>query len=144
MSSSASTTPSTSASASSSASATGASAALNTASSTLGPILVDGTGRVLYLFEADTSSKSTCSGSCAAAWPPLLTSGTPTGGQGVKANLLGTTTRSDGTTQVTYNGHPLYYYAGDSKAGDMNGQDISQFGAKWYVLDANGVKVEKG
>jgi predicted lipoprotein with Yx(FWY)xxD motif len=61
----------------------------------------------------------------------------------VKANLLGTTTRSDGTTQVTYNGHPLYYYAGDSKAGDMNGQDISQFGAKWYVLDANGDKVEK-
>ncbi|WP_405626498.1 hypothetical protein [Streptomyces sp. NBC_01396] len=108
----------------------------------LGTILVDAKGRTLYLFEADKSTQSTCNGSCAAAWPPLLTSGSPTAGGSAKSGLLGTTKRSDGKTQVTYHGHPLYGYAGDSKPGDTNGQDLNQFGAAWYVLDVSGQKVD--
>jgi predicted lipoprotein with Yx(FWY)xxD motif len=104
----------------------------------LGTVLVDGTGRTLYLFEADTSTASTCSGACAAAWPPLVTSGTAKAGSGAKANLLGTTQQSGGMVQVTYNGHPLYLYAGDSKPGDANGEGLSQFGAAWYVLNPSG------
>ncbi|MGW7410632.1 COG4315 family predicted lipoprotein [Streptomyces sp. NPDC054833] len=128
------------ATASSSTSATGSTIAV--ASSKYGPILVDGKGSTLYLFEADTSTKSTCTGTCAAAWPPVLTSGAPKAAKGAKAALLGTTKRSDGSTEVTYNGHPLYYYAGDTKPGDTTGQELSQFGAKWYVLNASGNKVE--
>ncbi|MFG2794617.1 hypothetical protein [Streptomyces sp. NPDC048419] len=125
---------------SSSTGVTGATVAV--ASSKYGSILVDGKGSTLYLFEADTSTKSTCSGSCAAAWPPVLTSSTPKAANGAKASLLGTTKRSDGHAEVTYNGHPLYYYAGDTKPGDTNGEELSQFGAKWYVLNAAGDKVE--
>ncbi|MFI6566144.1 hypothetical protein [Streptomyces sp. NPDC050534] len=109
----------------------------------LGTILVDGKGRTLYLFEADKSTTSTCNGSCAAAWPPLLTSGTPSTGGSAQSKLVGTSKRSDGTTQVTYHGHPVYGYAGDSKPGDTNGQALNQFGAAWYVLDAGGNKVDK-
>ncbi len=109
--------------------------------SRLGTILVDQKGLTLYLFVADTSTKSTCSGTCAAAWPPLLTSGNAKAGKGAKSNLLGTTKRSDGSSEVTYNGHPLYYYAGDSKPGDTNGQGLNQFGALWWVLDADGKQV---
>jgi predicted lipoprotein with Yx(FWY)xxD motif len=115
--------------------------AVNVRSTSLGKILVDSRGRTLYLFEKDTGSKSTCSGACASAWPPLRTSGTPKAGSGVTASLLGTTTRSDGNDEVTYNGHPLYYYAGDQKAGDTNGQDLNQFGASWYVLSPAGNKI---
>ncbi|MER5215707.1 hypothetical protein ABT063_35585 [Streptomyces sp. NPDC002838] len=111
-------------------------------SSELGRILVDGEGRTLYLFEADTSEKSTCNDACAQAWPPLTTSGPPKAGEGVKADLLGTTTRDDGSTEVTYNGHPLYYFQGDRKPGDTTGQGLDQFGAEWYVLNADGNKVE--
>ncbi|GGS06140.1 lipoprotein [Streptomyces humidus] len=123
---------------------TGAQAMVKTASSgKLGTILVSGTGRTLYLFEADKSTTSTCNGACAAAWPPLLTSGSPSTGGSAQSKLLGTSKRSDGKTQVTYNGHPLYLYAGDSKAGDTNGQALNQFGAEWYVLDAGGNKVDR-
>ncbi|MGP3984876.1 COG4315 family predicted lipoprotein [Streptomyces sp. KR80] len=111
-------------------------------SSNLGQVLVDGEGRTLYLFEADTSEKSTCNDACARAWPPLTTSGEPKAGEGVKADLLGMTTRDDGTTEVTYNGHPLYYYQGDEKPGDTTGQELDQFGAEWFVLNADGNKVE--
>jgi len=107
----------------------------------LGKILVDSRGRSLYLFEKDTGPKSTCYGSCAVAWPPFTTSGTPTAGTGAKASLIGTTTRTDGKDEVTYNGHPLYYYAGDSAAGDTNGQDLNQFGAAWYVLSPAGNQI---
>jgi predicted lipoprotein with Yx(FWY)xxD motif len=110
----------------------------------LGKILVDSKGRTLYLFEKDTGTKSTCSGACAAAWPPLTTSGKPKAGAGANASMLGTTKRSDGTREVTYNGHPLYYYAGDQAAGDTNGQGLDQFGAEWYVLSPAGHKVEDG
>jgi predicted lipoprotein with Yx(FWY)xxD motif len=108
----------------------------------LGKILVDSQGRTLYLFEKDTGAKSTCFGACASAWPPLRTSGRPKAGKGVKASLLGTTARSDGNAEVTYNGHPLYYYAGDQQAGNTNGEGLTQFGAEWYVLSPSGNKVE--
>jgi len=110
----------------------------------LGKILVDDSGRTLYLFEKDKGGRSACSGSCTSAWPPLTASGAPSAGSGVSAKLLGTTKRADGKTEVTYAGHPLYLYAGDSKAGDTRGQGLDQFGAEWYVLNGAGKKVEGG
>lgn len=109
-----------------------------------GKILVDGEGNTLYLFEADTSPTSTCTGDCAAAWPPVTTDGTPEASDGVDAKLLDTTTRDDGSTQVVYNGHPLYYFSGDTSPGDMNGQGSDAFGAEWYVVGATGDKLESG
>ena len=108
----------------------------------LGTFLVDGKGRTLYLFEKDKTKKSTCSGACAQAWPPLLTSGKPKAAGKAKASLLGTTKRSDGKTQVTYKGHPLYYFFQDKKAGDTTGEGIDGFGAEWYVLAPSGKKIE--
>ena len=116
----------------------GSSATVSVANTGLGNILVDSQGRTLYHFEKDSGTTSTCSGGCATAWPPLRASGKPTAGGGAKASLLGTTPRSDGKPQVTYNGHPLYGYQGDSKAGDTNGQGINGFGAPWYVLSPSG------
>ncbi|MFB7269102.1 hypothetical protein [Streptomyces sp. NPDC056244] len=106
----------------------------------LGTILVDDKGRTLYLFEADKTKQSTCKDGCAKAWPPgLVLTGTPKAGTGgVRANLLSTTTRSDGTKQVTYNNHPLYRFEGDKKPGETNGQGLTAFGAKWYVVDTAG------
>jgi predicted lipoprotein with Yx(FWY)xxD motif len=110
----------------------------------LGTILVDNKGMTLYLFEKDKKNKSSCYGGCASLWPPLTTSGNPTPGTGIKASWLGTTKRTDGTTQVTYNGWPLYYYAADKKPGDLAGQDLDSFGADWYVLGSQtGQKLEK-
>ncbi|MEV0371665.1 hypothetical protein AB0I10_17850 [Streptomyces sp. NPDC050636] len=126
-----------------SASPTAGAGTVNARSGKLGEILVDGQGRTLYLFEADSSEKSTCSGGCAKAWPPVIVTGTPKAGGGVKGNLLGTTTRSDGAEQVTYNGHPLYYFEGDQQSGDTNGQALDQFGDEWYVVDTSGNKIEK-
>jgi predicted lipoprotein with Yx(FWY)xxD motif len=111
---------------------------VNVASSGQGQILVDSAGRTLYLFEADSGTTSNCSGACAAAWPPLLTTGKPTTGASARASLIGTTKRSDGTNQVTYNGHPLYRFASDTKPGDVNGQGVNGFGALWYVLSPAG------
>jgi predicted lipoprotein with Yx(FWY)xxD motif len=110
----------------------------------VGTALVDGQGRTLYLFEADKGSTSTCNGACASLWPPATTSGKPTAGPGVNAAKLGTTKRSDGTLEVTYNGHPLYRYAPDAKPGDATGQGLNQFGAPWYVLAATGNKIDNG
>jgi predicted lipoprotein with Yx(FWY)xxD motif len=123
------------------ASPSASAATVNVRSTSLGKILVDSQGRTLYLFEKDTGPKSTCFGACASAWPPFRTSGEPKAGSGTTASLIGTATRSDGNDEVTYNGHPLYYYAGDSKAGDTNGQDLNQFGAGWYVLSPAGKKI---
>ena len=120
-----------------------AAASVSVANSPLGQMLVDGSGRTLYLFEADTGSTSTCKDACAQAWPPLLTPGAPSAGSGASAAELGTTTRPDGTTEVTYHGHPLYTYVADTKAGDINGQGLNQFGAKWYVLSPTGDKIDK-
>ena len=116
--------------------------AVDVATSKLGTILVDSKARSLYLFVADTGSSSTCSGACAGAWPPLTTTQKPVAGAGVTASLLGTTKRSDGTLEVTYAGHPLYYYAGDTAAGDTTGQALAQFGAPWYVLAPSGKAIK--
>jgi predicted lipoprotein with Yx(FWY)xxD motif len=137
-----STSSSGSAPASSSATATGG-ATVAVKSSKLGAILVDGTGRTLYLFEKDQGTTSSCYGACAGGWPPDTTNGAPRAGAGVSASLLGTTTRTDGKTEVTYHGHPLYYFAGDPMPGDSNGEGLKAFGAEWYVLSAAGNKVEK-
>ena len=108
----------------------------------LGSVLVDSQGRTVYLFEKDTGPKSTCFGACATEWPPVTTNDKPSAGKGVSASMLGTTKRSDGTTQVTYNGHPLYLFQADQKPGDATGQNVDAFGAKWYVLSPAGDKVE--
>jgi predicted lipoprotein with Yx(FWY)xxD motif len=118
----------------------GASVALG--STKLGEVLVDGDGRTLYLFEADKGTASACDGACASAWPPLTTKGQPIAGSGVSATKLGTAERSDGTTGVTYNGHPLYTFAGDSAPGQTSGQGSDGFGAEWYVLSAAGSPIE--
>ena len=104
----------------------------------LGQILVDAKGRTLYLFQKDTGTNSACTGACATNWPPLPDAGTPTVGTGLTAAKVGTTMRSDGTQQVTYNGHPLYLYVGDQKPGDTNGQGINAFGGGWFVLSPAG------
>jgi predicted lipoprotein with Yx(FWY)xxD motif len=107
----------------------------------LGSILADGKDRTLYLFLRDSGTTSACNDACAAAWPPLIASGTPTAGGGAQASLVGTTKRSDGTSQVTYNGHPVYRYSGDQNPGDTAGQGLDAFGATWYVLSPAGDQV---
>jgi len=119
-------------------SAVAAVATVSAASTSLGTILVDGSGRTLYLFEKDQSDQSACAGACAAAWPVDQSSGTPKAGSGVKASMLGTIKRGDNTTQVTYNQHPLYYFQGDSGTGQQNGQGVDAFGAKWFVVNPAG------
>jgi predicted lipoprotein with Yx(FWY)xxD motif len=109
----------------------------------LGMILVAANGHTLYLFGKDRNDKSACSASCAQFWPPLLTRGKPSAGPGVKASLLGTTKRSNGSLQVTYNNHPLYGFLLDKRAGQTNGEGLSKFGAKWYALSAKGTAVVK-
>ncbi len=121
-----------------------AGATVGVASNKLGQILVDGKGFTLYLFEADITTTSTCSGDCAANWPPLLTNGTPMAAGAATQAMLGTTMRSDGTTQVTYNGHPLYHFVSDTNAGDTHGQGLTAFGAGWDVLSPAGNKIEGG
>jgi predicted lipoprotein with Yx(FWY)xxD motif len=107
----------------------------------LGQTLVDDQGRTLYLFEADTAGKSNCHGACTSAWPPYLSTGAPKAGTGVAGGLLGTIRGDGGGAQVTYHGHPLYRYAGDSQPGDTAGQGLDQFGARWYVIAPNGDEV---
>jgi len=110
----------------------------------LGRVLVDGSGRTLYLFEKDPFGRSACYGKCAVAWPPLLTTAKPHAGTGARAALLGTTKRKDGTLQVTYRGFPLYFFVKDTKPGQTIGQGLDGFGAGWFVLDRQGRKVENG
>jgi predicted lipoprotein with Yx(FWY)xxD motif len=119
-------------------------ATVSATSTSLGMILVDGSGRTLYLFEKDQPNQSACAGACAAAWPVDHSSGTPKAGSGVTASMLGTIKRSDNTTQVTYNQHPLYYFSGDSGAGQHNGQGVDAFGAKWFVVGPAGGAVSGG
>ncbi len=107
-------------------------------SSSLGTFLVDAKGRTLYLWDADHGAMSTCNGECAQDWPPLTTKGAAKAGTGVKASLLGTSKRSDGTQEVTYAGHPLYYFAGDTAAGQTTGQGSGAFGAPWWVVAPTG------
>jgi predicted lipoprotein with Yx(FWY)xxD motif len=99
--------------------------------------------RAVYLFEKDTGTTSSCYGACAGTWPPVLTTGSPLTGSGATASLLGTAKRTDGTTQVTYAGHPLYYFAGDQNPGDISGEGSQSFGAGWDLIAPAGKKVEK-
>jgi predicted lipoprotein with Yx(FWY)xxD motif len=125
------------------ASSTGATTIdLQSASGIDGKFLADGQGRALYLFEADKGSTSTCAGACASAWPPVTASTMPMAGGGVSQSLLGTTKRADGTEQLTYNGHPLYYFAADTGSGMAKGQGTKAFGAGWYVVNAKGSKID--
>jgi predicted lipoprotein with Yx(FWY)xxD motif len=117
--------------------------AVDLRSSKLGHYLVDGTGRTVYLFEKDKGGKSVCYGACAKAWAPLSTTAAPTAGPGVAAAKLSTLKRTDGVTQVVYNGHPLYHYDDDHKPGQMEGQGSKAFGAEWYILSPKGDKLEK-
>ncbi len=110
----------------------------------LGSILAAGPKKLtVYLFEADKGSASSCSGVCAQVWPPVTTTGSTKAGGSASSGDLGTITRADGTKQVTYNGHPLYYYAKDKDSGDAYGQGSKSFGAPWYVLSPSGSKVDK-
>ncbi len=104
----------------------------------LGQILVDGNGMTVYLFVADTGTASTCYTSCAQFWPPVLTDGAPQAGAGAQKSMLGTTTRTDGKVEVTYAGHPLYYFLKDKVAGDTTGQGVNGFGALWWVMGPSG------
>jgi predicted lipoprotein with Yx(FWY)xxD motif len=123
-------------------SSSSAASVLSTKTSSLGTFLVDGNGRALYLWDADHGSKSTCSGACAQAWPPLTTTATPKASGAVKASLLGTTKRADGSREVTYAGHPLYYFAGDTAPGQTTGQGSNGFGAPWWVVTPAGKAIE--
>jgi predicted lipoprotein with Yx(FWY)xxD motif len=124
--------------------ASGARATVKTSNSGSGTILVDSTGRTLYLFGKDSGTTSACTGACATAWPPLLTKGKPSVGSGATASLVGTTMRSGGTTQVTYKGHPLYLFVKDTTPGETNGQGLTAFGGRWLTLTPAGNGVSAG
>jgi predicted lipoprotein with Yx(FWY)xxD motif len=117
---------------------------VKTRKTSLGMILVDSKGHTLYLFEKDKSGKSACYGACAANWPAYLTTGKPTGATGIKSTMLGTTKRTDGKLQVTYNHHPLYHFKFDTKAGTTKGEGANAFGAHWFAVSPKGVKVVPG
>ncbi len=116
---------------------------VKTTSGKPGTYLTDGNGIALYMFAADKrGGKSTCYNSCASIWPPLLTKGAPKAAGQAKKGLLGTITRSDGSTEVTYNGWPLYYYAQDNDPGDLRGQGIDNSGGLWWVLSPDGTPIK--
>jgi predicted lipoprotein with Yx(FWY)xxD motif len=117
-------------------------ATVRVAHSRLGKILVDSRGHSLYLFKKDSRTKSACFGACATFWPPLRAS-KPTVGSGLSASKVGTIRRSDGTRQVTYNHHPLYRYVADTRAGEVNGQGVTAFGASWFVLSPAGNQISR-
>jgi predicted lipoprotein with Yx(FWY)xxD motif len=122
---------------------TGAVAVITAKSSKLGTILAAGPKRLtVYMFEADKGASSSCSADCTAVWPPVATTGKPRATGGALASKLGTITRSDGKSQVTYNGHPLYFFVEDRDAGDTYGQGVKGFGAGWYVLAPAGNKID--
>ncbi len=119
------------------ASSAAAETAVNLVDTSLGKVLVDGKGMTLYMFTADSAGTATCYEACAQSWPPIL--GTATPGTGLDAEDFATTTRTDGTTQATFYGMPLYLFAGDAAPGDVNGQGV---GGKWYVLGADGKPIK--
>jgi predicted lipoprotein with Yx(FWY)xxD motif len=133
-------TSSTSASAAGSGSSA-SSTVITTTTSSGGSFLTNGAGRAVYLFMADSSGKSNCDGACAAAWPPVIAAGQPTASGGAQASDLSTISRSDGTKQVTYNGHPLYYFEGDTGPGTDKGQGLNGFGALWYLVTPSGSSI---
>jgi predicted lipoprotein with Yx(FWY)xxD motif len=120
-----------------------AKATIGTASGALGTYLTDASGRSLYLWLADGKGASACSGSCAQEWPPVTTKDRPAASGSVMAGALGTIMRADGTAQVTYNGHPLYRFEGDTAAGKTTGQGLDDFGAKWWLVGRSGAAITK-
>lgn len=122
----------------SSESSGGSAAVISLGHTKVGMVLVDSNGMTLYDFHKDKGTTSSCYGPCAEGWPPVLSEGEPTVGNGASASKLGTTERKDGTTQVTYAGHPLYTFVEDKKPGEANGNDVKAFGASWYALKGNG------
>ena len=114
---------------------------ITTAKSSGGTVLASSSGRAVYLWAKDTGDMSTCNGACAGAWPPVTTTGTATAAGGAQPSDIGTITRSDGTKQVTYDGHPLYYFSGDSGPGTAAGQGSDAFGAKWWLVAPTGSDV---
>ncbi len=136
-----SSSPSSAPAAGSSASASTTGTVITTQAGSTGAFLTDGSGRTVYLWAKDSMNMSACSGACAAAWPPVPANGTLTATGGAKASDLGTITRSDGTKQVTYDGHPLYYFVGDSASGQTNGQGSDNFGAKWWLVASSGAEI---
>ena len=121
----------------------GGPASLKLSSSPTGNYLVDGQGHTVYLFEKDEGGESYCNGACASVWPPLETSASPRATGGLDSSALGTITRDNGDKQVTYHGHPLYYYAADaSSPGKTKGEDLNQFGSTWYLVSSGGKPVE--
>lgn len=106
-----------------------------------GTYLTDGAGRALYLWLGDDAGKSNCSSDCAGAWPPVVTAAAPTASGGARFANLGTITRADGRTQVTYKGHPLYYFAVDSGPGTTKGQGSDSFGARWWLVAPSGAAI---
>jgi len=131
-------------SASSSAAGSGSSTSstvITTKTSSGGSFLTNGAGRAIYLFMADSTGKSACDGACAAAWPPVIATAQPTATGGAQASGLSTITRSDGTKQVTYDGHPLYYFTGDTGPGTDKGQGLDNFGAKWWLVAPTGSSI---
>lgn len=108
----------------------------------MGTFLTDGSGKTLYMFASDTATKSTCSGGCAAFWPPLTSTGAPAASGGAQSSMITTLTRSDGSKQVVYGGHPLYTFKEDTAAGDTNGQGSDNFGAKWWLMAPSGQPIE--
>ncbi|MGH2973780.1 MAG: COG4315 family predicted lipoprotein [Solirubrobacterales bacterium] len=124
-------------------SGSGTAAVITSASATkVGRVLVDSKGFTVYDFHKDKGGKPSCYGACAKAWPPVVTEGEPKAGEGAMASKLGTVERNDGTTQVTYAGHPLYAFVEDRKPGEANGNDVSAFGAEWYALQPSGEEAE--
>jgi predicted lipoprotein with Yx(FWY)xxD motif len=123
---------------STSGAASGSGTMITTVSSSAGQFLTDGSGKAVYLWAKDSGGQSACDGTCAGAWPPVPATGTVTATGGAQASDLGMLTRSDGSKQVTYKGHPLYYYVGDSGPGMANGQGSSQFGAQWWLVSPSG------
>ena len=115
-----------------------AASVVSTKTSSLGTFLVDGQGRTLYLWDADHGPRSTCTAACAQAWPPLTTTAAPEASGAVKSSLLGTATRADGSREVTYAGHPLYTYAGDTRPGQVTGEGSNSFGAPWWTVTTAG------
>jgi predicted lipoprotein with Yx(FWY)xxD motif len=111
---------------------------IGSTSGSTGTYLVGASGRAVYLWLGDKSGMSNCTGSCASAWPPVTTKTSPSAGSGVTASDLGTISRAGGVKQVTYNGHPLYYFAGDSGSGTTSGQGSDGFGAKWWLVAPSG------
>ena len=114
---------------------------ITTAKSSAGTVLTNGSGKAVYVWAKDTGDMSNCNGACAGAWPPVTTTGTATASGGAVASDIGTITRSDGTKQVTYDGHPLYYFSGDSGPGMASGQGSDGFGAKWWLVTPTGSDV---